>query len=73
VLVGAQAKSPVATAVATPVQPTTGTKQARAYAIYMSLKNNYDRDGIIARFKRDLDMTSAGASTYYYNCQKMAR
>jgi len=71
VLVGAQPKAPVVTVMATPVQPTAGTKQARAHTIYQALKNQYDRDGIIARFKRDLNMTPAGASTYYYNCQKM--
>lgn len=72
VLVGAQAKAPLPVKVTTPVQPTAGTKQARAYAIYQALKNQYDRDGIITRFIRDLAMTKAGASTYYYNCQKMA-
>ena len=75
VLVGHQAAQPAPAYVKrTPgTRPTTGqTKQVRAYALYQELKHQYDRDGIIARFKRDLAMTQAGASTYYYNCQKMA-
>lgn len=72
VLVGAQPKvTPVTLPTRTPVQPGVGTKQQRAFAIYQSLKNQYDRTAIITRFMRDLGMTKAGASTYYYNCQKV--
>ena len=45
-----------------------GSKKARAEAIYRN--STQDRAAIIARFMSSLDMTAAGAATYYANCKK---
>jgi SprT protein len=54
---------------ATPT-PATGTKQQRAMALYRG-HPGADRGTMIAMFMAQLAMTQAGASTYYYNCQKV--
>lgn len=50
-------------------RPTGGSKKARAEAIYTGTKVK-DRTAIINRFMSSLDMTAAGAATYYANCKK---
>lgn len=52
----------------TPVAKT-GSKKARAQAIFDRCPST-GRDGIIAKFMSELDMTKAGANTYYYNITK---
>jgi hypothetical protein len=49
--------------------PNKGSKKARAETIYTGSKVK-DRNAIIARFISSLDMTPAGAATYYANCKK---
>jgi len=51
-------------------RPTTGqSKKERAQAIYDKWSHT-DRALIIARFRSELDMTKAGATTYFYNVTK---
>ena len=45
------------------------TKKVRAQAIYDRCPST-GRDGIIAKFMSELDMTKAGANTYWYNITK---
>ena len=45
-----------------------GSKKARAEAIYRN--SMQDRSALIASFMKELDMTQAGAATYYANCKK---
>ena len=45
------------------------TKKARAQAIFDRCPST-GRDGIIAKFMSELDMTKAGANTYWYNITK---
>jgi SprT protein len=64
-------KAPVKPTVVVPsVVPTTGTKQQRAYALYTAHRDA-SRATMIQMFMAQLAMTQAGASTYYYNCQKV--
>ena len=51
-----------------PVAPG-ASKKVKAMAIYKAFSTN-DRATIIGMFMRELDMTKAGASTYYANCKK---
>lgn len=46
-----------------------GTKQERAYNMYKSDPSR-SRADTISLFMAELNMTRAGATTYYYNCQK---
>ena len=48
----------------------TGTKKERAETLYLTYKGQ-SRPDIIAIFMKKLDMTSAGAATYYANCKKV--
>ena len=48
--------------------PKTGSKKERAEALYMQYK--HDRGLTISMFMQELAMSKAGASTYFYNCQK---
>jgi hypothetical protein len=50
--------------------PKTGSKKDRAEQLYLSHKATADRATMIAIFVNELDMTPAGASTYYSNCKK---
>lgn len=50
--------------------PNIGSKKDRAEALYRAHKATADRATIIALFVSELDMTTAGASTYYANCKK---
>lgn len=53
-------------------KPTTiGSKKQMAMEIYKA-NPNATRQQVIAMFMSHLSMTKAGASTYYYNCQKEA-
>lgn len=52
-------------------QPTKGTKLQRCYDLYKQWMHKYDRQGIIAVFVNEVGMTKAGASTYYFQCQKL--
>ena len=45
-------------------------KSELAQIIYEEV--NADRKSFIDRVKKELDMSDAGASTYYYNCKKKA-
>lgn len=49
-----------------------GTKQQQALALYRKYSAQRDRKAMIQMFIDVLGMTQAGASTYYYNCQKAA-
>lgn len=49
--------------------PTGGSKKVRAEAIYSRSRTD-SRTAIIQRFITSLDMTAAGAATYYANCKK---
>lgn len=51
--------------------PKAGTKMAQAYALYTQWMHRYDRQGMIAVFVNELGMTTAGASTYEYNCRAL--
>lgn len=53
---------------------TTGklSKKQRAQAIF-DANTNASRADVINEFIKQLDMTKAGASTYYYNCQKESK
>ena len=56
-----------------PPTPRQGTKAARAYSLFVKYHKgfyNWNRHDIIVQFCEDLDMTWAGASTYYSNCKK---
>ena len=46
-----------------------GAKQEEAAQIYAELKGQ-DKKVIIERFMKDLDMSKAGATTYFYNMRK---
>lgn len=46
------------------------TKLDQARAIYSRMAGGFSRAEIIARFMEDLNMTKAGASTYWYSVQK---
>jgi hypothetical protein len=50
----------------------TASKKERAETLYgkMRLNPNHTRQDIITAFKAQLDMTQAGATTYYYNLTK---
>ena len=48
---------------------TTGTKKDKAIAIARELGID-KKDEIIARFESELNMSRAGAMTYYYTCKK---
>ena len=51
--------------------PKAGSKMERALVIYKDLAGKgHGRKMTIQRFMDVLDMSKAGASTYYYNCQK---
>lgn len=51
--------------------PAAGTKQDRALALFKQYQSLYNRTQMIYVFVNELDMTPAGASTYYYNCVKL--
>ena len=53
-----------------PKRPKGETKFAKAYRLYEQYRFKYDRRAMINVFVQELGMTQAGASTYYYNCQK---
>lgn len=58
--------------VSKPVTPTTtsnGTKKQQSQQIYNSFKH-LGRTAVIALFKSRLNMSDAGASTYWYNCTR---
>lgn len=63
---------PVVKKVVAPVYkvPAVGSKKDRAEQLYVNHKN-VSRATMIAMFVNELDMTIAGASTYYANCKKM--
>lgn len=67
--------TPVATMTAPKPQqskvPATGTKMERALALFRANPTEA-RLNMIEMFVRELGMTNAGASTYYYNCKKAA-
>lgn len=46
-----------------------GAKQEAAAEIYKEMKGG-DKKDIIERFMKDLDMSKAGATTYFYNMRK---
>ena len=71
---GAAQPMPVAAQAAKrPSNPKAGSKASRAMAIFESLtRAGLSRSSIIAQFMEELDMTKAGASTYYANCKKKA-
>lgn len=71
VLIGKKAPAPVVVPPMALAVPTTGTKQQRASALYRANAGT-PRSAMIQMFMRELGMTQAGASTYYYNCQKAA-
>jgi len=54
---------------AAPKLPRIGSKKERAERLYLEY-NVQGRDLVIAMFMQELDMTKAGASTYYANCKK---
>lgn len=47
-----------------------GRKKAEAERLYQANKDSKSRGEIIAMFIKDLDMSKAGATTYYHNCKK---
>lgn len=53
----------------TPQPAPAGTKQERAYVLYKASPTS-PRTEMISLFMSRLNMTRAGATTYYYNCQK---
>jgi len=63
----AQTAAPKATA--SHKSPTKGSKKDRAETLYLVHKGS-PRPDIIAIFVSQLDMTAAGAATYYANCKK---
>ena len=54
-------------------RPRTGgpTKQERALEIYRDFAGQ-SKDNVIAKIREQLDMSPAGATTYYYNAKKLA-
>lgn len=54
-------------------RPRTGgpTKQERALDIYRDFAGQ-SKDNVIAKIREQLDMSPAGATTYYYNAKKLA-
>lgn len=65
----ASPKRPTPKKPASPKRATGGTsKKARANAIYLG--EGGSKAACIARFMSELDMSAAGASTYYYNCRR---
>jgi hypothetical protein len=47
------------------------TKQDRALEIYRDFAGQ-SKDNVIAKIREQLDMSPAGATTYYYNAKKLA-
>jgi hypothetical protein len=47
------------------------TKQERAIEIYRDFAGQ-SKDNVIAKIREQLDMSLAGATTYYYNAKKLA-
>lgn len=47
----------------------TGTKLERAIELY-KMSSDKSRDTIVSLFMVELDMTKAGATTYFFNCRK---
>lgn len=50
----------------------TNTKMSNALDIYDNYIKN-GRDAVIANIMADLDMSLAGATTYFYNCKKLRK
>lgn len=69
-LVTNAAPTPVAKITA-PKTPEAGTKLAQAYALYKAWQHRYNRQEMIAVFRNEIGMTTAGASTYVYQCQRL--
>jgi hypothetical protein len=55
--------------VSVPPMPREGSKKLRAERLYQE-HSSKGREMVIAMFMQELDMTKAGASTYYANCKK---
>lgn len=51
-------------------RPKKGAKKDGAARIYRQMQNDHTRDEIIAAFIEQLDMTTAGATTYFHNNEK---
>jgi len=58
---------------ASPKRATKGNKTTQAIALYKKYGENHSREFYINLFMRKLDMTKAGASTYYYTVTKSIR
>ena len=48
-------------------KPARNTKKSAAIALFQSLSN---KQAVIAAYKTQLDMTDAGANSYYYSIKK---
>ena len=50
-----------------------GTKAERAVDLYKSLGENPSKESVIELFIRELNMTKAGATTYFYATKKVVK